>query len=89
MTTARESESQIAFLLKNKGTGNQLYRTELNTLFCSNILKLMNAFHYPENNITESNYDEVLNHLNQTSPDIIQELNLEICDLQAFLSQVS
>lgn len=49
----------------------------------------MNAFNYPENNITESNYNDVLTHLNQTSPDIIQGLQLETCDLQALLSQVS
>lgn len=54
----------------------------------SNILKLMNAFNYPENNITQSNYDQVLSHLNQTSPDIIQGLNLRTCDMQFFLSQV-
>uniref|UniRef100_A0A8C7YT12 Transporter n=1 Tax=Oryzias sinensis TaxID=183150 RepID=A0A8C7YT12_9TELE len=53
----------------------------------NNILKLMNTFNYPEDNITESNYNEVLTHLNQTSPDIIQGLNLQTCDLQFFLSQ--
>uniref|UniRef100_G3NXI9 Transporter n=1 Tax=Gasterosteus aculeatus aculeatus TaxID=481459 RepID=G3NXI9_GASAC len=53
----------------------------------NNILKLMNAFNYAENNITESNYDVVLSHLNQTNPDIIQRLQLQTCDLQAFLSQ--
>lgn len=58
-------------------------------LLCSNILKLMNAFNYPENNITDSNYNEVLTHLNQTHPDIIQGLQLQTCDLQFFLSQVS
>ncbi|XP_010730997.1 sodium-dependent neutral amino acid transporter B(0)AT1-like [Larimichthys crocea] len=52
-----------------------------------NILKLMDAFNYPENNITDSNYDEVLIHLNQTSPDIIQGLQLKTCNLQSFLSQ--
>lgn len=49
----------------------------------------MNAFNYPENNITENNYHDVLAHLNQTSPDIIQGLNLQTCDMQFFLSQVS
>ncbi|XP_038164970.1 sodium-dependent neutral amino acid transporter B(0)AT1-like [Cyprinodon tularosa] len=52
-----------------------------------NILKLMNAFNYPENNITENNYDTVLTHLNNTNPDIIQGLNLQTCDMQKFLSQ--
>lgn len=49
----------------------------------------MNAFNYPENNITQSNYDQVLTHLNQTNSDIIQGLNLRTCDIQFFLSQVS
>jgi len=48
----------------------------------------MNTFDYPENNITDSNYNMVLAQLNQTSPDIIQGLQLETCDLQVFLSQV-
>lgn len=49
----------------------------------------MNAFNYPENNITGSNYDEVLALHNRTNPEVIQELNLETCDIQFFLSQVS
>lgn len=49
----------------------------------------MNAFNYPENNITESNYNDVLSHLNKTNPDIIQGLELRTCDMQFFLSQVS
>lgn len=53
----------------------------------NNILKLMNAFDYPENNITESNYDAVLSFFNQTSPDIIQGLNLQQCELTTFLSE--
>lgn len=48
----------------------------------------MNAFNYPENNITQSNYDQVLSHLNQTNPDVIQGLSLRTCDMQFFLSQV-
>uniref|UniRef100_A0A3P9Q1G0 Transporter n=1 Tax=Poecilia reticulata TaxID=8081 RepID=A0A3P9Q1G0_POERE len=55
--------------------------------FGDNILKLMNAFNYPENNITQSNYNEILTHLNNTSPDVIQGLSLQICDMQTFLSQ--
>lgn len=61
--------------------------TEL--FFFSNILMLMNAFNYPEDSITESNYNEVLTHLNQTNPAIIQGLQLEACDMQVFLKQVS
>ncbi|KAA8586184.1 hypothetical protein FQN60_007753 [Etheostoma spectabile] len=52
-----------------------------------NILKLINAYNYPENSITESNYNEVLIYLNQTTPDILQGLQLQICDIQTFLSQ--
>uniref|UniRef100_A0A8C5EN69 Transporter n=1 Tax=Gouania willdenowi TaxID=441366 RepID=A0A8C5EN69_GOUWI len=52
-----------------------------------NILLLMNAFNYPENNITDSNYKEVLMHLNQTNPEIIQGLPLQACDMDVFLSE--
>lgn len=48
----------------------------------------MNAFNQPENSITQSNYDEVLKQLNATSPDIVQGLSLQHCDLKFFLSQV-
>lgn len=49
----------------------------------------MNAFNYPENNITESNYNEVLTYLNQSNPEIIQGLQLRTCDMKFYLSQVS
>ncbi|XP_048059377.1 sodium-dependent neutral amino acid transporter B(0)AT1-like [Megalobrama amblycephala] len=52
-----------------------------------NIVALLNAFELPEGNITESNYDSVLQHLNSTSPAVIQELQLKTCDLQTLLSQ--
>ncbi|KAG5265030.1 hypothetical protein AALO_G00260670 [Alosa alosa] len=52
-----------------------------------NILALLNAFDLPEGSISESNYDETFSHLNGTSPDVIQGLNLATCDLQTFLSQ--
>lgn len=52
-----------------------------------NIIKLMNAFNVPENNITDSNYNEMLNHYNQTNPDIILGLDLKTCDMQTYLSQ--
>ncbi|CAK6984683.1 sodium-dependent neutral amino acid transporter B(0)AT1-like, partial [Scomber scombrus] len=52
-----------------------------------NILKLTNAFNYPENDITDSTYNEILTQLNQTSPDIISGLQLETCDIQTLLSQ--
>uniref|UniRef100_A0A3Q2ZP54 Transporter n=1 Tax=Hippocampus comes TaxID=109280 RepID=A0A3Q2ZP54_HIPCM len=52
-----------------------------------NILKLMNAFDLPENNITESNYNDMLLYLNQTSPEVVQDLQIQQCDMQFFLSQ--
>ncbi|KAJ8397300.1 hypothetical protein AAFF_G00441340 [Aldrovandia affinis] len=52
-----------------------------------NILALMNAFDLPENNVTESNYEDVLHSLNSTSPEIIQGLNLKTCNLDTFLSE--
>ncbi|XP_030202859.1 sodium-dependent neutral amino acid transporter B(0)AT1 [Gadus morhua] len=52
-----------------------------------NILELTNAFNYPENSITDTNYKEVLDHLNITNPSIIQGLPLQICDLQRLLSE--
>uniref|UniRef100_A0A671U0X2 Transporter n=1 Tax=Sparus aurata TaxID=8175 RepID=A0A671U0X2_SPAAU len=55
--------------------------------FENNILKLMNAFDYAENNITDINYNDVLAHLNHTNPNIIEGLNLETCDMNKFLSQ--
>uniref|UniRef100_A0A3Q1GRA9 Transporter n=1 Tax=Acanthochromis polyacanthus TaxID=80966 RepID=A0A3Q1GRA9_9TELE len=51
-----------------------------------NILKLINAFNYAENSITESNYNEAVNYLNQTNPDVFQGLDLQTCDMQTFLS---
>uniref|UniRef100_A0A8C7HHK3 Transporter n=1 Tax=Oncorhynchus kisutch TaxID=8019 RepID=A0A8C7HHK3_ONCKI len=52
-----------------------------------NIMALVNAFDLPEHFFTVNNYEEVLQHFNSTSPDIIQGLNLKTCDLQQFLSQ--
>lgn len=58
------------------------------TLSDSNILTLMNTFDLPEGNITESNYDGFLQHLNSTAPAVFQDLQLKTCDMQTFLSQV-
>ncbi|TRY97396.1 hypothetical protein DNTS_032905, partial [Danionella cerebrum] len=52
-----------------------------------NILELMNVFDLPEGHINESNYDTVLQQLNSTQPEIIQQLQLKTCDIQSFLSQ--
>lgn len=58
-------------------------------LFYSNILKVINTFNYPEGSITQSNYDEVLNKLNATNPVAFQELELNYCNMETFLSEVS
>ncbi|XP_061086170.1 sodium-dependent neutral amino acid transporter B(0)AT1-like [Conger conger] len=52
-----------------------------------NILALLNTFDLPEGNITESNYAQVVQSLNSTSPEIIQGLDLKPCDLNTFLSE--
>ncbi|XP_055023034.2 sodium-dependent neutral amino acid transporter B(0)AT1 isoform X2 [Misgurnus anguillicaudatus] len=52
-----------------------------------NILTLLNAFDLPEGHITERNYAQVLQNLNITSPDLIQELNMKTCDMQTLLSE--
>ncbi|KTF95166.1 hypothetical protein cypCar_00037726 [Cyprinus carpio] len=52
-----------------------------------NILTLLNTFDLPEGNITESNYDGFLQHLNSTAPAVFQDLQLKTCDMQTFLSQ--
>lgn len=50
---------------------------------------MMNAFDVPEGNITETNYDEMVNHFNLTSPGILAGLNLKTCDLNLLLSEVN
>ncbi|KAK6490479.1 sodium-dependent neutral amino acid transporter B(0)AT1-like [Huso huso] len=52
-----------------------------------NILSLMNTFDLPERNITGDNYDAVLQKLNLTYPEVIKDLNLETCNLNALLSE--
>ncbi|XP_036371937.1 sodium-dependent neutral amino acid transporter B(0)AT1-like [Megalops cyprinoides] len=59
----------------------------LDACLSGNILALLNAFDLPEGNITEENYEEVLQSLNSTSSEIIQGLNLRTCDLNTFLSE--
>ncbi|KAM6899807.1 sodium-dependent neutral amino acid transporter B(0)AT1-like [Xenentodon cancila] len=53
----------------------------------NNILKLMNTFDYPENHITQDNYDAILSQLNQTNSDVIQGLHLQTCDMHTLLSE--
>lgn len=58
-------------------------------LFYSNILKLTNSFNYPEGSITPSNYDEVILKLNVSNPGSLEKVDLNFCDMEKFLSQVS
>ncbi|XP_069814683.1 sodium-dependent neutral amino acid transporter B(0)AT1 [Dendropsophus ebraccatus] len=51
-----------------------------------NILALTNTFDWPEGNITDSNYNEMLNYFNQTQPEVVTSLQLPTCDLNAILS---
>ncbi|CAH2283389.1 sodium-dependent neutral amino acid transporter B(0)AT1 [Pelobates cultripes] len=55
--------------------------------FDSNILALTNAFDLPEGNITQDNYNNMFNMLNQTNTDIITSLRLQTCDLNTILSE--
>lgn len=57
--------------------------------FDSNILKVTNFFNYPEGSVTQSNYKDVLHNINMTNPGTLQELDLSLCDIERFLSQVS
>ncbi|MEQ2272158.1 hypothetical protein XENORESO_015626, partial [Xenotaenia resolanae] len=52
-----------------------------------NIVRLLNTFDLPEDNITPSNYDAAFNHLNSSYPDVIPGLHLQTCDLQKLLSE--
>ncbi|KAG8442656.1 hypothetical protein GDO86_011445 [Hymenochirus boettgeri] len=54
--------------------------------FESNILSLTNSFDLPEGNITQENYDKMLNSLNQTNSELISSLQLKNCDLNQILS---
>lgn len=58
-------------------------------LFDRNILKVTNFFNYPEDSVTQSNYEDVLRYINVTNPGTLEELDLTFCDMEKFLSQVS
>ncbi|XP_061086171.1 sodium-dependent neutral amino acid transporter B(0)AT1-like [Conger conger] len=62
-------------------------RQRLDACFAGNILALLNTFDLPEDNITESNYAQVVQSLNSTSPEIIKGLDLKPCNLNTFLSE--
>ncbi|XP_047240047.1 sodium-dependent neutral amino acid transporter B(0)AT1-like isoform X2 [Girardinichthys multiradiatus] len=57
------------------------------TCISENIVRLLNTFNLPEDNITPSNYDAAFNHLNSSYPDVIPGLHLQTCDLQKLLSE--
>ncbi|XP_008330323.3 sodium-dependent neutral amino acid transporter B(0)AT1-like isoform X1 [Cynoglossus semilaevis] len=52
-----------------------------------NIMTLINAFDLPENNVTTSNYEAMLGHLNNTYPDVIPRLDIRTCDMHKLLSE--
>ncbi|XP_034401372.1 sodium-dependent neutral amino acid transporter B(0)AT1-like [Cyclopterus lumpus] len=52
-----------------------------------NILTLLNAFDLPEDNITTSNYEAALIHLNNSYPDTVLGLDINTCDIQTLLSE--
>uniref|UniRef100_A0A3Q1G9V4 Transporter n=1 Tax=Acanthochromis polyacanthus TaxID=80966 RepID=A0A3Q1G9V4_9TELE len=52
-----------------------------------NILALLNAFDMAEGSITDNNYNQVVQHLNETHPEVIQGIDLKTCDLTTFLSE--
>lgn len=55
----------------------------------SNILKVTNFFSFPEDTITQSNYEDFLSYINKTNPGTLETLDLTHCNLEKFLSQVS
>ncbi|XP_061597000.1 sodium-dependent neutral amino acid transporter B(0)AT1-like [Cololabis saira] len=57
------------------------------TCISENIMALTNAFDLREDNITSSNYDTALKHLNSTYPDVILGLSIQTCDLPKLLSE--
>ncbi|KAL2080631.1 hypothetical protein ACEWY4_024424 [Coilia grayii] len=61
--------------------------TNYNYCLDSNILSLTNGFEIGDRNITHTNYEFWLSHLNRTDPETVSELNLKECNLQTFLDQ--
>ncbi|KAG7261523.1 hypothetical protein CRUP_003362, partial [Coryphaenoides rupestris] len=52
-----------------------------------NILALVNAFDLPDGKVTETNYEQVLQELNNTNSELIQGLHLKTCNMDTFLSE--
>ncbi|XP_063778731.1 sodium-dependent neutral amino acid transporter B(0)AT1 [Pseudophryne corroboree] len=55
--------------------------------FDRNILTLTNTFDWPEGNITQENYDDMVSYFNQTQQSVFETLSLPKCDLDTILSQ--
>ncbi|XP_069586540.1 sodium-dependent neutral amino acid transporter B(0)AT1 isoform X2 [Ranitomeya imitator] len=55
--------------------------------FASNILALTNTFDWPEGNITQDNYNDMLSYFNQTDSTLLASLELPRCDLDKLLSE--
>ncbi|XP_010132541.1 PREDICTED: sodium-dependent neutral amino acid transporter B(0)AT1-like, partial [Buceros rhinoceros silvestris] len=54
--------------------------------FDKNILTLMNAFDLPEGNVTQDNFDQMLQLCNVTDPATFASLKFETCNLENFLN---
>lgn len=68
----------------------ELMRLLIFDIFVSrNIMTLIDGFNLPEDSISQSNYEEALNHLNSSSPDTVLGLDIKTCDMQKLLSEVS
>ncbi|XP_034456330.1 sodium-dependent neutral amino acid transporter B(0)AT1-like [Hippoglossus hippoglossus] len=52
-----------------------------------NIMTLLNVFNLPEDNITTSNYEAALIHLNSSHPDVVLGLDIKTCDMHTLLSE--
>lgn len=52
-------------------------------------MTLLNAFDLPEDSTTADNYETALQHLNSSSHDTVLGLNIEKCEIQKLLSEVT
>lgn len=52
-----------------------------------NIMTLLNAFDLPEDNVTTSNYEATVTHLNSSYPDIVLGLDIKTCNMHKLLSE--
>ena len=52
-------------------------------------MTLLNAFDLPEDSINANNYEEAFSHYNSSRPDIVLGLDIQTCDMQKLLSEVT